>query len=382
MTLNTQTVQAKTRVALWDNARFALIVLVVIGHTISTVRTDTSLGFALYAYIYIFHMPAMIFLSGIFAKPEVTPRAIKSTLQLIVVWLAWEGIWALLRAAVENRGLSKGFLVNPSWTLWFLVSLATMRILLPYIAKLRHPLLFSVALALIGPIFPAIGVGFSAARTLAFLPFFVIAWIIRERGWLSGDWFLTPSIRSRLLAWGGLAGIGALFAVVPLIAGAANFKEFWRIDKWLTHRDSYAWLFENAAIGSWQPGGSGLAGHVGVAASGVLVSLLLMMLTAGIMLALLLVVPRGQSIFTVWGARTLYVYLLHGPIVWAARESGVIDAIGALGWIGVTLLTLLACALTAVLSMKWITVVFRPVIEPKIDWLFSRDTESKEAPRK
>ena len=62
----------KTRVALWDNARFALIVLVVIGHLISTVRTDTQLGFGLYAYIYLFHMPAMIALSGLFAKPEVT----------------------------------------------------------------------------------------------------------------------------------------------------------------------------------------------------------------------------------------------------------------------------------------------------------------------
>ena len=51
---------------------------------------------------------------------------------------------------VDQRGLSKGFLVSPAWTLWFLVSLATMRILLPYIARMRHPLIFSIALALIG----------------------------------------------------------------------------------------------------------------------------------------------------------------------------------------------------------------------------------------
>ena len=380
--LSPQSQPVKTRVALWDKARFALIVIDFVGHMISTVRTDTSLGFALYAYIYVFHMPAMIFLSGIFAKPEVSPRAIKSTLQLLVVWLTWEGIWVLLRAAVENRGLSKGFLVNPSWTLWFLVSLVTMRILLPYIAKLRHPLLFSIAAALLGPVLPAIGVDFSAARTLAFLPFFILAWLIRDRGWLAGDWFVTPSLRSRALAWGGLAGVGALFAVVPLIAGAANFKEFWRIDKWLTRRDSYFWLFENAPIGSWQPAGEDLVGHASVAASGILVAALLILVTAGIMLALLIIVPRGRSTFTVWGARTLYVYLLHGPVVWAARESGFVDALGEQGWIGLVLLIVLGCGLTAVLSMKWVTVVFRPVIEPNLGWFFARETDSKESTSK
>ncbi|WP_395966755.1 acyltransferase family protein, partial [Brevundimonas diminuta] len=61
---------AKPRIAVWDNARFLLIVLVVIGHAISTVRTDSQLGFALYAYIYLFHMPAMILLSGMFSRPD------------------------------------------------------------------------------------------------------------------------------------------------------------------------------------------------------------------------------------------------------------------------------------------------------------------------
>lgn len=382
MILSTQTVQTKTRVALWDNARFALIVLVVVGHFISTVRTDTSLGFALYAYVYIFHMPAMIFLSGIFAKPEVSPRAITSTVRLIIVWLTWEGIWVILRGVVEGRGLGKGFLVSPSWTLWFLVSLATMRILLPYIARMRHPLIFSIALALLGPVLPAIGVNFSAARTLAFLPFFVVAWTIRERGWLSGDWFMKPAAGTRALAWGGLGLVGLLFAVVPLLTSANSFKEFWRIDKWVTHRDSYAWLFENAPIGSWQPVAGGVTGWINVALSGVLVSILFLAVTAGIILALLIIVPRGESIITVWGARTLYVYLLHGPIVWAARETGFVDAVGTLGWLGILILILLGCALAVVLSMKWVTVVFRPIIEPRFDWLLARDTDTQAKPTK
>lgn len=343
--------------------------LVVIGHLISTVRTDTELGFALYAYIYLFHMPAMIALSGLFSKPEVTPKAIASTVQLLVVWLAWEGIWALLRGLVEGKQLSQSFLVSPAWTLWFLVTLATMRILLPFIARFKHPLLLATALALIAPLLPAIGVNFSAARTLAFLPFFVGAWLARERGWLSGDWFMRPSARLRAAAWGLLAAVAGVMAALALLPG--GFRGAWRIDRWLTHRDSYAWMFERAPIGSWNANGDGVAGWLSVAAGGVLVGALLIAIATAMTLALLIVVSRTHSVFTVWGARTLYVYLLHGVIVWALRESGVVDAVGSLGWVGIVLLTLIAAGIAAILSMKWVSTVFRPIVEPRIDWMFA-----------
>ncbi|WP_232299760.1 acyltransferase family protein [Leucobacter komagatae] len=371
---------AKTRVALWDNARFALIVLVVIGHLISTVRTDTELGFGLYAYIYLFHMPAMIALSGLFSKPEVTPKAVTSTIQLLVVWLAWEGIWALLRGVVEGKQLSQGFLVSPAWTLWFLVTLVTMRILLPFIARFKHPLLLATALALIAPLLPAIGVHFSAARTLAFLPFFVGAYLAKERGWLTGEWFMAPSAKIRAAAWALLAGVAGALAATAFLPG--GIKGFWRIDRWLTHRDSYAWMFDKAPIGGWDANGEGVLGWAGLAAGGILVGAVLIAVATAMTLALLLVVSRKQSIFTVWGARTLYVYLLHGVIVWALRESGAVAAVGSLGWGGVVLLSLIAASIAAVLSMKWVSVLFRPIVEPRIDWLFKpAEASAPAAPR-
>ncbi|GAA1328852.1 acyltransferase family protein [Leucobacter albus] len=360
---------AKARVALWDNARFALIVLVVIGHLISTVRTDTELGFALYAYIYLFHMPAMIALSGLFSKPEVTPKAIASTVQLLVVWGLWEGIWAVLRGVVSGKQLSQNFLVSPAWTLWFLVTLATMRILLPYIARLKHPLVVATGLALIAPLLPAIGVNFSAARTLAFLPFFVAAWLAKERGWLAGDWFMAPSRGLRAAAWALFAGIAAVMAALAALPG--GFRGAWRIDRWLTHRDSYAWMFERAPLGAWNANGDGVAGWFGLAAGGVAVGALLLALAAAMTLALLIVVPRGHSIFTVWGTRTLYVYLLHGVVVWALRESGVVGAVGQLGWLGVIVLSAAAVAIAVLLSSSLVSRVLRPLVEPRMDWLFA-----------
>lgn len=352
---------AKARIALWDNARFLLIVLVVIGHAISTVRTDSELGFALYAYIYLFHMPAMILLSGLFSKPEVSPKAIRSTVQLLLVWVVWEGIWALIHLFVEDRAPGKSFLVSPAWTLWFIVTLITMRIALPYIARLRHPLVFSIAVALIAGLSPSIGTEFSASRTLSFLPFFVAGWLIRDRGWLDGAWFMTPHRGARAAGWGVLALVAAAFVVLP------NLRDEWRIDRWLTWRDSYDWLFAHAAIGDWQP-----TEWATISAGGMAVAAGLMAAAALMTLALLLVVPRGHSVITVWGSRTLFVYLLHGPIIWVLRETGVVGDIGALGIGGLALLIGIAILLSVILSMTWVTRVFKPIIEPPVDWMLSR----------
>ena len=129
-------------------------------------------------------------------------------------------------------------------------------------------------------------------------------------------------------------------------------------------------MFEKAPIGGWNANDAG--GWFGLAGSGILVGAILIALAAAMTLALLVVISRKHSIATVWGARTLYVYLLHGVVVWALRESGVVDSIGALGWFGIVLLTAIAAGIAVLLSTKPVSAVFRPIVEPKLDWMFGR----------
>lgn len=351
----------RPRIAFWDNARFILIVLVVIGHALSTVRTDSAFAFGIYVYIYLFHMPAMILLSGLFSRPETSPKAIRATLQLLVTWLLWEGIWAVIHFSVEGKSPGDGFLVSPAWTLWFLVSLATMRILLPFIASTRYPLAISIAVSLAAGLLPPVDSDFSASRTLVFLPFFVAGWLIRERGWLDGQWFVVPYRGVRVAAWGLLVAVGLGFALVP------GLRDFWRIDKRLTWRDDYDWVFRHAPLGDWMP-----TGELQVAAAGIGVSAFLLVVAAAMTLALLIVTPRRQSRMTTWGARTLYVYLLHGPIIWGMREAGVVEWAESFGTPGLIGLMVCAVALAVALSATWVTRVFRPVVEPSLDWLLKK----------
>jgi fucose 4-O-acetylase-like acetyltransferase len=349
------------RVALWDNAKFLVIVLVVVGHLISTVRTETAFGFGLYAIIYLFHMPAMILLSGIFAKLETTPKAVVSTAQLLATWLVWEVIWAGIRQLGGERAVGDAFLVSPAWTLWFLVSLATMRILFPYIARLRHPLTCSVVIALLAGLSPEIGSEFSASRTLCLLPFFVLGWKLRSAGWSEQPWFARPSARVRAAAWAGLALIAAVFLLMP------DLIDQWRIDTWLTWTDHYGALFADAPPFGFEP-----SHVVPLVAAGTAIRLALLAIAAGMTLALLLITPRGGSRITAWGAQTLSVYLLHGPIVWTLRHFGAVDAIGGLGVAGVAILVAIGIVLTIALAAGPIARAVNWVTTPRIGWLFTR----------
>jgi len=52
----------------FDNAKFILIALVVIGHIMAPLMTHSTACKTLYIWIYIFHMPAFALISGYFAK--------------------------------------------------------------------------------------------------------------------------------------------------------------------------------------------------------------------------------------------------------------------------------------------------------------------------
>ncbi len=59
---------ATSRDSYFDNAKFLLIFLVVFGHIIRSYIHDNDALLHIYKFIYTFHMPAFILISGYFAK--------------------------------------------------------------------------------------------------------------------------------------------------------------------------------------------------------------------------------------------------------------------------------------------------------------------------
>jgi hypothetical protein len=87
---------------------------------------------------------------------------------IVAPYVIFETLWTLVKWLVE--GQADPNLTRPSWTLWFLLALAIFRLVLPYLALLRWPLLWTVAISIAAGYWTNIDSTLSLSRTLGLLP--------------------------------------------------------------------------------------------------------------------------------------------------------------------------------------------------------------------
>lgn len=331
----------------WDTLRFVAITLVVVGHTIEGFRTS-DLMYALYVFIYAFHMPLFAFVSGRFssARPPSAAALVKLVSTLVVPYLVFSCVWVVVRWA-GGEGLSMD-LAAPYWILWFLFALLLWRLALPVVAVLRWPVACGVAIGLAAGYMHTVGYGFSGGRVLGMFPFFVIGWALRERGlpvWLQQGQRTLLAVRAA-----AVAGLLTILAVVYLDIDWVRRSQ---LRSW-THMDcNYA----SSGVPEWWGGGVRLGLYV---------------LAAVMIAAVLVLVPRRRSVLSERGAATMYVYLLHAiPIYLLKMRTPLLDWFDSAPRL--LLAVLLGVALSWVLSGRVVRTATRPLVEPRTPWLFRRD---------
>jgi fucose 4-O-acetylase-like acetyltransferase len=340
----------KERVPFWDNARFLCVTLVVIGHGIQRLISDSDNALIVYLFIYAFHMPAFAIISGYFSKPGApNARQMKRVItDIILPYVIMETIWTLVQYVVEGK---KEFNpTQPSWTLWFLLALGIFRLILPYLALLRWPLLIAIAMSVGVGYFGNVDSTFSLSRAIGILPFFILGWRAREWGVVD---------RWRRVATHGwvVRGVAVAVLAVWLVVVVLGIR-LWRamdLRFWFFYDDSYRALGE----GEWWSG---------------LVRLALIGLAIVLTAAFFVLIPRGTIWITSFGGSTMYVYLLHSFILYPLRETGVLkDEHTSAVWLVSMVFACIAIAIA--LSAPAVHRFFRPLIEPKPRWLFAETTE-------
>lgn len=347
----------RRRVPYWDNARFACIVLVVLGHAIQRLTYDSDIAYAMYLLIYAFHMPAFAIISGYFSKSDPPSRRQMARVitDILVPYVIFEALWWLTKGLVE--GNPDPNLTQPSWTLWFLLALGIFRLILPYLALLRWPLLWTVLVSIGVGYLPNVDSTFSLSRTLGFLPFFALGWWLREHQVVD---------RLRLLerkAWWARVSAVAVFGLAGWTAWAG--LEGWHemdMRNWLFYDQDYSHFLGDAP---WWAGG---------------VRLLLMAVALVLCAAFFVLVPRGQFVFTSLGAYTMYIYLLHSFVLYPFRESGALRDLEPT-WLWLPAVCVLSVAITVLLASKPMRWVFRPLVEPRSRWLFADPAVTPQAGR-
>lgn len=336
----------KVRMPHWDNARFLAVTLVVIGHGIQRLTYDSNNALALYLFIYAFHMPAFAIISGYFSKPG-PPSALQMRRVLTDILLPYfimEAIWALVKFFAEGEtDLNPS---KPSWTLWFLLALGIFRLVLPYLAQLRWPLLWAVIGSIGVGYFDNVDSTFSLSRAIGILPFFVLGWKLREWG-IMDRW--NTAVKS---VW-AVRSLAVALLVAWIIVVLSNI-DLWRainLRFWFFYDDSYSGLGED----QWWAGG---------------VRLGLIVLATLLSAAFFALVPRRHTWVTDAGQATMYVYLLHSFVLYPLRESGLLlDERSSAMWL--LSMVLGSIALSLVLASPIVKKVFHYIIEPKPQWFFA-----------
>jgi fucose 4-O-acetylase-like acetyltransferase len=333
------------RIPFWDNARFACIVLVVMGHAIQRQTLDSDNALTLYLFFYAFHMPAFAIISGFFSKasPPSTRQMRRVLTDFVLPYVIFETVWGLVQFIVEGYPAFNP--TEPSWTLWFLLALAIFRLVLPYLVLVRWPLAWAVLLSVGVGYLSNVDSTFSLSRAIGILPFFVLGWQLRQ-------WKVVDRWRDLGAAVWGWRALALAVLSAWLVAVALNIQTFrgMHLQHWFFYDDSY----RDIGAAEWWAG---------------LLRLGLILLAAVLSAAFFVLIPRRETLFSAFGQATMYVYLLHSFVLYPLRESGVLrDDHASATW----LLTMIfaSLAISIVLASPFVRRLFRPLVEPKPNWLF------------
>lgn len=160
---------------IFDNIKGILIWLVVFAHFINLELYPYDYLKIAYTFIYFFHMPAFIFISGYFSKNTEKSRnvAIRSYFVPYVLLT----IATYVQIIVLNGGQRVPFnIFSPAAGLWFLFVLTVYKILLPDVVRLRTPVMILAIVGLGAGFSHEFTTKFSLQRLMVFFFFFILGY--------------------------------------------------------------------------------------------------------------------------------------------------------------------------------------------------------------
>ncbi|WP_395656115.1 acyltransferase family protein [Nocardioides sp.] len=278
---------ATARDPLLDNAKMALVLLVVLGHS-WTLLPHSDVTDHLYDFLYAWHVPAFVFVTGYLSRGFVYSRARLWTLvrTVVVPYLLFETALALFRIYVGGETLEDLF-QDPHWPMWYLSALFFWRLLTPVFRPLPAGLVVAVAVSIVAGMYA--GDTLDIARVLGLLPFFVMG--------LKATPERLELLRRR----------PAQLAAVVVFVGIwvlTTWTDSWASTEWLYYRSRYDEM-----------------GYADDLQALLTRALVLAIGTLGAW-AFFALVPRVHGWFTRMGAFTLVVYLFHGFAVKGAEYAG------------------------------------------------------------
>lgn len=180
-----------------DSTKFLLICLVIFAHALEVCRDTDWLSEKVYIFVYSFHMPAFIILSGYFFKDNDKSKFWKGVINLFLTYLFFQVALCgnpLTYSSADGPLVSQlmgGLWFNvthfylPAGALWYIVSLAFWRMFLHFIPCSMRDSKSTLAIGVAFVIsivcgFIPLGRELSFQRTFAFFPYFLLGYYAKR----------------------------------------------------------------------------------------------------------------------------------------------------------------------------------------------------------
>lgn len=267
----------KQRDYLFDNYKVFLIILVIIGHFIEPCMNNTGFLYTLKWWIFSFHMPAFILISGYFSKKELPFSVVFQ--KLAVPYIVYEIIYYLFYTFITHKETGL-YLLRPKFSLWYLLALFVWRAITPYVKRIPHYMILSFAAGLLIGFSDMPNNFLSIPRILFFYPFF-LAGTNLSRDVITR--FRTRTVK--ILSVATVSVITLLFAFGPLFR-ALTPKIFYG-------RYNYESLGEEPL-------------------EGILIRIMCYIIGFVMTFAFMFIIIERKTIYSYIGTRTMALYLFHG----------------------------------------------------------------------
>lgn len=324
------------RVALWDNLKLFLIFLVVVGHLTRQYFDEDPLFTIITMVVYTFHMPAFVFVSGLFSKHSINtnvPPTKKIFGFLVICYLTR----ILTYASNIVFGVRSTFdLLSIEDVPWYMMAMAFWYALcwLSRRVDTKYMLVITTSLACFAGYMSGKADFLCVLRVVTFFPFFYC-------GYAMDISRIERFTAKRVVRCFSAVYFVGFVAVIILLGDKVNW-----LFPLLTGRSKYS------ALGPFRDWGC-------------LMRMGYFVVAALLIVAVISLCPRRELPFSKMGRNTLQIYCLHRPILYIMKNAGLfylIKQIGT-GWECVALA--LMALLTVLLSFDLLSKPFNYLLKPK-----------------
>ncbi len=295
---------SEERIYYWDNLKCLLIFLVVVGHFLIPVYHDSGRSVeAVYFFIYLFHMPAFVFVSGFFAKSYLKKDVpvVGKLMGFLLLYVIYKIlIWGV--AGVCTGTFPKFDLFEETGAPWYLFAMFAWYLMLPLMAKFKGIICISatIILGLYIGLEDRIGPLFCLSKIIIFLPFF-----------MAGFYFSKDTIHRLTCVRNKI--ISAVLLIVIAIGVVVRMDWIISVEALLYANQPYRILSKLSSLEA-----------IGARACLYLIGFVMVF-------AVLCLIPQRKLCISYIGSRTLSIFVLHRLIRDVFVDFEVFDRIGVKG---------------------------------------------------